>query len=169
MIYTVYSSVRDSDGHHENVLQFRNYKTFSSEFFLINDLLSLECIHATDWCSSLLESKWDEFKNVFIKLSNEHAPIQCRLKNKSNPWVDADINFLAMIYRRDYLKRKAIACKDRILWQDYRSQRNAVTRVIRQRKRNYYYEKIKENQSNPKKLWKVLNQLTGKQLACLLG
>ena len=24
-----------------------------------------------------------------------------------------------MIYRRDYLKRKAIACKDRRLWQDY--------------------------------------------------
>ncbi len=48
---------------------------------------------------------WDEFKNVFIKLSDEHAHIQCRrLKNKSNPWFDADI--LAMIYRRDYLKRK---------------------------------------------------------------
>ena len=67
---------------------------------------------------------------------------------KSNPWFDADI--LAMIYRRDFLKRKAIACKDRRLWQDYRTQRNAVTRVIRQRKRNYYDEKIYENQSNPK-------------------
>ena len=28
---------------------------------------------------------------------------------------------------------------------------------------NYYDEKINENQSNPNKLWKVLNQLTGKQ------
>ena len=82
MIYTIYYSVRDWDGHHEKVLQFRNYKTFSSECFS-NDLLSLECIHDTDWCSSLLESKWDEFKNVFIKLSDEHAHIQCRrLKNK---------------------------------------------------------------------------------------
>ena len=161
MIFTVYSNVHDRDGHHEKVLTFRNYKTFSTERFL-NDLISLECLHDTDWCSSLLESKWYEFKNAFSKLSNEHAPIQCRrLKNKSNSWFDADI--LAMIYRRDYLKRKAIACKDRRLWQDYRSQRNAVTRVIRQRKRNYYDEKINESQSNPKKLWKVLNQLTGKQ------
>ena len=85
------------------------------------------------------------------ELSNEHAPIQCRrLKNKSNSWFDADI--LAMIYRRDYLKRKAIACKDRRLCQEYRSQRNAVTRVIRQRKCNYYDEKINESQSNPKKI-----------------
>ena len=161
MIFTVYSNVHDRDGHHEKVLTFRNYKTFSTERFL-NDLISLECLHDTDWCSSLLESKWYEFKNAFIKLSNEHAPIQCRrLKNKSNSWFDADI--LAMIYRRDYLKRKAIACKDRRLWQDYRSQRNAVTRVMRQRKRNYYDEKINESQSNPNKLWKVLNQLTGKQ------
>ena len=100
---------------------------------------------------------------MFIKLSNEPAPIQChRLKNKSNnPWFDADI--LAMIYRRDFLKRKSIACKDHRLWQDYRSHRNAVTRVIRQRNRNYYDEKINENQSNPKKIWKVLNHLTGKQ------
>ena len=106
MIFTVYSNVHDRDGHHEKVLTFRNYKTFSTERFL-TDLLSLECIHDTDWCSSLLESIWYEFKNAFIKLSNEHAPIQCRrLKNKSNPWFDADI--LAMIYRRDYLKRKAI-------------------------------------------------------------
>ena len=112
----------------KKVLTFRNYKKISTERFL-NDLISLECLHDTDWCSSLLESKWYEFKNAFIKLSNEHAPIQCRRsKNKSNPWFDADI--LAMIYRRDYLKRKAIACKDRRLWQDYRSQRNAVTRVI---------------------------------------
>ena len=77
----------------------------------------IACLSVTDWRSSLLESKWHEFKNAFIKLSNGHAPIQCRrLKNKSNPWFDAAI--LAMIYRRD------------------RSQRNAVTRVIRQRKRN---------------------------------
>ena len=64
----------------------------STERFL-NDLLSLEYMHDTDWCSSLLESKWYEFKNA---LSNEHAPIQCRrLKNNSNPWFDAYI--LAMI------------------------------------------------------------------------
>ena len=132
MIFTVYYNVHDRDGHHEKVLTFRNYNTFSTERFL-NDLLSLECIHDTDWCSSLLDSKWYEFRH---------------LKIKSNPWFDPDI--LAMIYRRDYLKRKAIACKDRRLWQDYRSQRNAVTRVIRQRKRNYYDEKINENQSNPK-------------------
>ena len=112
--------------------------------------------------TDVTEIPFKSTKSAFIKLSNEHVPIQCRrLKNKSNPWFDADI--LAMIYRRDYLKRKAIACKDRRLWQDYRSQRNAVTRVIRQRKRNYYDEKINESQSNPNKLWKVLNQLTGKQ------
>ena len=143
------------------ISSFRNYTTFSTERFL-NDLISLECLHDTDWCSSLLESKWYEFKNAFIKLSNEHAPIQCRrLENKSNPWFDAYI--LAMIYRRYFLKRKAIACKVRRLWQEYRSQRNAVTRVICQHKRNYYDEQINENQSNPNFFWKVLNQLTGKQ------
>ena len=44
----------------------RSYNFETTKHFLLNDLLSLECIHDTDWCSSLLESKWDEFKNVFI-------------------------------------------------------------------------------------------------------
>ena len=43
MIFTVYSKVH---GHHEKVLTFRNYKTFSSECFL-NYLQSFECIHDT--------------------------------------------------------------------------------------------------------------------------
>ncbi len=77
MIFAVYSSVRNWNDHHKKVLQFRNYKNFSSECFL-NDILSFECIHDTDWCSSLLEPKWNEFKKVLIKLSNAHAPIQCR-------------------------------------------------------------------------------------------
>ena len=34
----------------------------------------------------------------------------------SNRFSVFDADVLAMIYRRDYLKHKAIACKDRILW-----------------------------------------------------
>ncbi len=71
-------------------LQFRNYTQVSPISFL-NDIFYFDCIHNTDWCSSLLKPKWNEIKKVFIKLSNAHAPIQCRiLKNKSQHWFDAD-------------------------------------------------------------------------------
>ena len=44
MIFTVYSSVRDRDGHHEKVIQFRKYKTFSSECFL-NDIIFISRVY----------------------------------------------------------------------------------------------------------------------------
>ena len=89
--------------------------------------------------------------NVFINLSNEHSQIQCRrLNNKSNTWFDADI--LVIIHRRDYLKRRDIDPEEMRLHVSYVNANVNIT-----------METINENQSNPNKLWKVLNKLTSKQ------
>ena len=76
-IYTVYDNAYTDHGHRDKVLTLRNYKKFSTEFF-INDLLALDCLHDTNWSSNLLMQKWDEFKNVFINISNIHTPFHCR-------------------------------------------------------------------------------------------
>ena len=129
MIYTVYDNAYTDHGHHDKVLTFRNYKKFSTEF-CINDLLALDCLHDTNWSFNLLMQKWDEFKNVFINISNIHAPFHCRrLKNRVNPWFDSAI--LQMIYQRDYLNRKAVSFKEDRLWQSYKSLRNKITYTIR--------------------------------------
>ena len=95
----------------------------------------------TSWESSLLEAKWDEFKNVFITASAIHAPFHCRkLKNRCNPLLDNDI--LEMNYHRDYVKRKAISYNDAVLWQTYRFLRNMVTSTIRRKKKVYYDSRI---------------------------
>ena len=161
MIYTVYDRVRIIHDSNNKILMFRNYKKFSSELF-IKDILACDCIYDTSWDSSLLEAKWDEFKNVFITVSDIHAPLHCRkLKNRCNPWFDNDI--LEMIYRRDYVKRKAISYNDAALWQTYRTLRNMVTSTVRRQKELYYDSKITDCQSNPKQLWNVIGQLTGRK------
>ena len=110
MIYTVYDRVRTTHDSNNKVLMFRNCNKLCPELF-INDILACDCIHDTSWDSSLLEAKWDEFKKVFIKVSDIHAPFHYRkLKNRCKPWFDNDI--LEMIYHRDYVKRKAISCND---------------------------------------------------------
>ena len=89
MIHTVYDNAYTGHGHHDKVLTFINYKKFSTDFF-INDLLALDCLHDANWSSNLLMKKWDEFKNVFINISNIHAPFHCRrLKNRVNPILTA--------------------------------------------------------------------------------
>ena len=62
-----------------------------------------------------------------------------------------------------YLKRKAIARKDK-LWQFDRHTRNNVIEMVRNAKRRYYESSIQCSQHNPTKMWKVIKQLThGKQ------
>ena len=96
IIYTVYNNVPSGHAKHEKILQFRNYRKFYSACFL-NDLLSFNIIRDVCWPSNLLKIKWNEFNNVFLKVSNEHAPFHCRkLKSRPSPWFDRDI--LAMTY-----------------------------------------------------------------------
>ena len=68
-----------------------------------------------------------------------------------------------MIYRRDYAKRRAISYNDAALWQTYRTLRNMVTSTVRRKKKLYYDSKITDCQSNPKQLWNVIGQLTGRK------
>ena len=106
MIYTVYDLVRIIHDSNNKILKFRNYKKFSSGLF-IKDILACDCIYDTSWDSSFLEAKWDEFKNVFITVSDIHAPLHCRkLKNRCNPWFHNDI--LEMIYYRDCMLMTSI-------------------------------------------------------------
>ena len=50
----------------------------------------------------------------------------------------------------------------------YKEARHTVQNLIRKRKKAYFEEKIKENTSNPKKIWKTLKQLglPEKRLPC---
>ena len=83
MIYTVYDRVRTTHDSNNKVLLFRNYKKFSPELF-IHDLLACDCIglHDTSWYSCLLQAKWNEFRNVFITVSDIHASFHRRKLKK---------------------------------------------------------------------------------------
>ena len=161
MVYTIYLMTTVTHKRPEKVIRFRNYRNFSIESFR-NDILSSECVRDIDWTPAMLQTKWDDFKNVFLTLSDKHAPMQTRkLKNRSNPWMNGDI--LKMIYECEYLKRKAVSCADNGLWQWYKYFRNKVTYTIRYANNKYYDTKISQSQSNPKQLWNVIGQLTGGQ------
>ena len=107
----------------------------------------------------MLSEKWDKFKNVFLTVSIKRAPFETRrLKNRNNPWIDN--NIVRLIYKRDYLKRKAVKYKSDELWESYKQIRNTVTDFSRSNKIKYYGNCIEETHCNPKGLCKVLKKLT---------
>ena len=98
-------------------------------------------------------------KMYFIDISNSSAPMDTRrLKHRNNPWMKSRI--IELIYKRDYLKRKAIKYKNEETCFLHRRVRNDVTVMIKCSKRQYYENSIQESRHNPTQMWKVLKQLT---------
>ena len=108
-------------------------------------------------------SKWNDFKETFFRISDKHAPFMTRrLKQRNNPWVTRDI--VELMYERDYTKKQAVQKNDIHLWNRYKELRNKVTNLLKINKKNYASEKISESTGNSAKMWKVLKNLTGKNV-----
>ena len=156
MTYTIYSKIAHKTRLHKEIM-FRNYKRFNIDSFR-NALRQNDSISNTRWSADQFVDKWNNFKDAFIDISNNCAPMETRrLKHRNNPWINSQI--IELIYKRDYLKRTAIKNKNEETWLLYRRAMNNVTEMIKCSKRQYYDNSIHESRHNPTKTWKVL-QLT---------
>ena len=63
-----------------------------------------------------------------------------------------------MFFRND-LKKQAIRSGRPSDWQVYRATKNRVNRLLRKEKRNYYVTNLEQSKGNPKKTWKLINNL----------
>ena len=94
---------------------FRNYKRFNIDSFR-KALSQNGCISNTSWSADQFVDKWNDFKDVFfIDIGNSCAPMETRrLKHRNKPWMNSHI--IELIYKRDYLKIKAIKYKNEETW-----------------------------------------------------
>ena len=78
---------------------------------------------------------------------------------KIKPWITSGI--IQSIRTRDKLAKQTKQDPNNIaLLNKFKKYRNALTRVIRHTKINYYSEKFNINKSNPKKFWQTVNEAT---------
>ena len=64
---------------------------------------------------------------------------------------------------RDKLKRKEIITKLETDWSKYKKKINQINIELRKAKTNYFSSKIADQKCNPKKVWRAINNLLGKQ------
>ena len=65
---------------------------------------------------------------------------------------------------RDYLKKRAVKTSHQCnyeLYEAYKKQRSRVNKIVKIGKVKHYREVINKDQSNPKAMWKHINQLVG--------
>ena len=101
MTYTIYSKISHKTCLHKEI-NFRNFKRFNIDSF--RNALSQndnKIICNTSWSADQLSDKWNKFKDGFIKISNNCAPMETRrLKHRNNHWINSHI--IELIYERDY-------------------------------------------------------------------
>ena len=144
----------------ENIVEMRNMKNFNEEKF-VAELLKQHWEQVYFFAEDP-NDMWEIWKKIFVEVLDKHAPLQCKkIRSKKVPWITSDIKKL--INTRDKLKRKAISTNLENDWFDYKTSRNKVNIELRNAKKDYYSSKIADQKFNPKKAWKSINNLLGRQ------
>ena len=152
--------IRVMQRNEKNCIEIRNMKNFDEKKF-IDELLNQHWDYVYFFGDDP-NAMWEIWKELFLEVLDKHAPLQQK-KVRSNkvPWITSEIKNL--INKRDKLKRKAIISKSEIDWINYKTSRNQINIELRNAKQNYYSTKIAGQKCNPKKAWKSINNLLGKQ------
>lgn len=113
-----------------------------------------------------IDVMWDKFRDVFLKLSDKHAPyVSVRKKVKGSPWITSAYKELAR--DSDYCKSQfhKIKCdnfrnenKTTALWKKYTSLRNKANILNKKLKKAYYRSKI-ESSKDMKESWNIVKEL----------
>ena len=144
----------------ENIVEMRKMKNFNEENF-VAELLKQHWEQVYFFAEDP-NDMWEIWKKIFVEVLDKHAPLQCKkIRSKKVPWITSDIKKL--INTRDKLKRKSISTNLENDWFDYKTSRNKVNIELRNAKKEYYSSKIAGQKFNPKKAWKSINNLLGRQ------
>ena len=68
-----------------------------------------------------------------------------------------------MMYKRDFLKRTAVKNKDEMTWMQYKNLGNSINKELKVNQKKYYKEKLDECQKDPNKVWKLIDEITGRK------
>ena len=105
---------------------------------------------------------WEDFKTKFLLVADVHvSQITRKVKSEYTPWMTNNIK--KQIYHRDFLKKKAIKTGSENMFVAYKKSRNALNKLIKDTKRNYYTGALNDAKNNPKNMWDTINKLTNKK------
>ena len=144
----------------ENTVEIRSMKNFDDKKFSA-ELLKQRWEHLYFFADNP-NTMWEMWKTMFLEVLDKHAPLQHKkIRSKKVPWITSNIKEL--IIQRDKLERKAILTNLENDRSNYKTSRNEVNTKLRDAKRNYYSTTIAGQKFNPKRAWKSINSLLGKQ------
>ena len=140
------------------IVESRKFKHYKSSAFKIDlDKYLSMC----DWRSNDPNALWNEFKDIFNHVADIHAPIRLRrVRSNYAPWITERVK--NAMNHRDYLKKRTVMTSSVDYDEAYKKARNYVNKLVKNTKTRYHQESIDKTNSNPKQMWKHINQLIGR-------
>ena len=143
------------------IVEFRSLKNFSRENFLRDlELKQWSNVH----CFEDPNEMWATWKSMLMETIDKHAPCRSRrIGKKRSSWITNDLK--RQMFKRDYLKKKAISSEDPQPWHEYRQSRNHVNNEIKKAKTSYFTTNLDLHKGNMNKTWKIINEVSSKHLS----
>ena len=158
-IYIIHKKGRDNRPTVE--FQGRSYRNFDKIVFQEK----LSQVNWTDFFSiGEVNEAWQFLFDQINIILDQMCPIKSfKIKNYRPDWMTREL--IEQINDRDYFYKKAKRTNDKDLWNIAKFLRNNTNASIRQAKRDFVLNELKQNESNPKKFWKMIRTVlpTGKE------
>ena len=123
---------------------------------LLEDLSACNLLNYSTFAD--VNEAYSDFVEKVSDVVNKIAPIkEICIKNNTAEWVDEEV--LEGIKTRDKLFRNFKKSKSNIDNTNYKKSRNHLQVLIERKKRNFVSQKLTENISKPRELWKSLKKL----------
>ena len=158
-IYIVHKKSRDLRPKAE--FAGRSYRNFDRDKFREN-------LKSLDWepLNTLNDpgEAWDFLLKQVTAVLDTMCPIRSyRIKNYRPDWMTKEL--IEQIKDRDYFYKKAKSTGDENFWNIAKYLRNITNSNIRQAKRDFILDELREHDGDAKKFWKVIRKVvpTGKQ------
>lgn len=153
LIYVIRKSGKKR-GLHKSITK-RSFKHFNDINFL-SDLRQLDWNRL--WVVNDVQKACDIFNSLVLSVVEKHAPLGThRVSTKKPQWVNDEL--LKAVKERDYFKKVAADSKRVSDWANFKKKRNSVNRLKSELKSYFYNNKLREEQSNPKRLWNTIKDL----------
>jgi hypothetical protein len=107
---------------------------------------------------------WLAWITKFSALLDIHAPVKNkRLRCSKSPWINSSL--ISKLRERDSLKKRFDKNPSDVIWSKYKKIRNEVNIFNdKKTKRDYFLARINSAKSDPKKTWKLINELSSRKV-----
>jgi hypothetical protein len=105
-----------------------------------------------------INASWIHFKVKLLKLVNRHIP-KVKIKNKNAPpWIDSDVVAASKNKEKAFLKAKKR--QNSALWDRYKTLRNNLKNVVKQKYIEYIENLTSKLGSEPKRFWSFIRSIS---------